>query len=85
MFKIVATPELKGQVGKWNLNPNWLKKGYWLCVDPINKRYGYVENPSINSEKYTELKKLNQEILTQLCLLHSLGLSPKEIAEIING
>ena len=85
MFKVLPTPELVTQISSWGYTHRWLTKGYWLCVDPLDMRVGYIDAHSEYSKKYLTLKELNPGILTQLVLLHSIGFTPKEIAEIING
>ena len=84
MFKIVATPQLIAQIPLWGYRRRWLTKGYWLCVDPSEKSVGYIDDHSQYSDEYPELKELNQGVLNQLTILHSLGFTPKEMAEILN-
>ena len=87
MFKIRDAPGLIAKIhalGFSKNNSRWLYAGYWLVIDPIDKSSGFIHDKSANSYAFVELKKVNQEIITQLELLHSIGLIPQEIGEIIN-
>lgn len=85
MFKTVSTSEKVELVKSIFSKKGWLNNAYWLVFNHLDNSYGWVEDNSKNSNGFPEIKEVNQEILTQLRLLHSLGFTPKEIAEIING
>lgn len=84
MFKTVSTSEKVELVKSIFPEKRWLNNAYWLVFDHLDNSYGWVEDRSTNSREFPEIKGVNQETIVQLRLLHSLGLSPIEIAEIIN-
>lgn len=85
MFKTVSTPEKVELVKSVFPKKSYLNNTYWLVFNHLDNSYGWVEDNSINSNKFPEIKEVSQKTIAQLHLLHSLGFTPKKIAEIING
>lgn len=86
MFIVIPiTREVVGLVNKTFKRKSLIRTGSHVRIDLINMDYIFLMTTSPYDGVHTYLPTLTQESLDQMLLLHSLGLSPKEIAEIING
>lgn len=85
MFKTISTPEKVNLVKEFFPGKSYTSNEPWLVFNIETRQHGWAVKGSIIAAHYLELKNINRVLLNKLVLLHSIGFTPKEIAEILNG